>query len=148
MAAGLKGCVPTSPKGKRICFNYNLGKCPVEGDSCEKGLHGCTSAGSQGASRQGTSSRPQLTSIEADSLMGLSKRVVVAVRKGATRIRTCLGLSRVARSVAPLRHARAAPMLDLANPILASFFNFVGRQISARARIATCHVQTRLSSSS
>lgn len=39
------GCVGTTPKNHRICYSYNLKKCDVHGQKCDKGLHVCAVKG-------------------------------------------------------------------------------------------------------
>ncbi len=39
------GCVGTTPKNHRICYSFNLKKCDVNGQRCDKGLHLCAIRG-------------------------------------------------------------------------------------------------------
>ena len=39
------GCVGTTPKNHRICYSFNLKKCDVNGQKCDKGLHVCAIRG-------------------------------------------------------------------------------------------------------
>eukprot|EP00971_Amphidinium_carterae_P036930 725810-Amphidinium_carterae.2 len=48
MPVGLIGFRHLDSQGRPLCFNFNLGKCPVEGASCEKGQHSCAACGLPG----------------------------------------------------------------------------------------------------
>ena len=43
------GCVASTPKGQRLCFDYNLKRCklPVKDNRCAKGYHLCAVKGCQ-----------------------------------------------------------------------------------------------------
>ena len=47
MPAGLHGMEPTI-NGERACFDFNLNKCSVTGNRCEKGVHKCMRPGCGG----------------------------------------------------------------------------------------------------
>ena len=44
---GLKGCVGSDPKGRNLCFDFNLSSCAnaPDGGTCPKGRHVCFKAG-------------------------------------------------------------------------------------------------------
>ena len=44
---GMVGCVGRDPKGRNLCFDYNLSSCDKapDGGTCTKGRHACFKAG-------------------------------------------------------------------------------------------------------
>eukprot|EP00971_Amphidinium_carterae_P029561 581653-Amphidinium_carterae.1 len=45
MPAGLIGFRHIDVQGRLVCFNFNLGRCAVEGSHCDKGQHACAACG-------------------------------------------------------------------------------------------------------